>query len=40
LKWPDVRVWHQAADPGYPLSGRYRGQTGHGADSPNPSRMT
>jgi hypothetical protein len=34
------RLWHEAADPRRLLSGRYRGESGRGADSPIRSQMT
>lgn len=36
----DVAVWHQAANPGRPLYGRFRGGSGHRTDSPFRSRLT
>jgi len=29
-----VHTWHEAANLGCPLFGRYRGQNGHGANGP------
>ena len=33
----DFRCWHEAANLGCPLFGRYRGQNGHGANGPTVS---
>src|ERR1035438_3635745 len=35
-----VHTWHDAAERGRPLHGRYRGQTGHEADSSIRFRLT
>jgi hypothetical protein len=36
----DFRFWHEAADSGRLLSGRYRGESGRSAGSPIRSKMT
>ena len=36
----DVGCWHEAADPGCPLFGRYRGESGRCANRPIRSRLT
>jgi hypothetical protein len=36
----DVGCWHEPAEPECPLFGRYRGQTGHDADSSIRSTLT
>jgi hypothetical protein len=36
----DVRVWHEAANPGCPPNCGYWGITGHAADMAEPTQMT